>query len=140
MTKNPDFEHTQPLGSCNMNSTTNTPPYSVSTGAAFAAFNKLKGAENYVTRKQSMRTVLHSLRQRGLITGIVVAPVTVETVDETKAVEAFEVRRISAFMEISFRIADSAKSALGHTENPKAAWELLEKRFGATQQGYNSYS
>ena len=38
-------------------------------------------------------------------------------------------------MEISFRIADSAKSFLGSTEDPMAAWKSLEKRFSARQQG-----
>ena len=31
-------------------------------------------------------------------------------------------RQASALMEISFRIADSAKSFLGGTGDPKAAW------------------
>jgi len=35
----------------------------------------------------------------------------------------------------SLRIADSAKSILGDSEDPKVTWELLEKRFGAKQQG-----
>jgi len=34
---------------------------------------------------------------------------------------------MSAFMEISFRVADSAKNILGSTDNPKIEWELLEK-------------
>jgi hypothetical protein len=67
-----------------------------------------------------------------MVTGTVHAPVPADvgapTADETLAIEAFEVRRISAFMEISFRIADSAKTVL---EDPKVAWELLEKRHGA---------
>jgi len=41
-------------------------------------------------------------------------------------------------MEISFRIADSTKSVLGNIEDPKAAWESLEKRFGAKQHGLQS--
>ena len=41
-------------------------------------------------------------------------------------------------MEISFRIADSAKSFLGSTDDPNAAWKSLEKRFGAKQQGLQS--
>lgn len=35
-------------------------------------------------------------------------------------------------------IADSAKSILSSTEDPKAAWEALEKRFGGKQQGLQS--
>ena len=42
---------------------------------------------------------------------------------------------MSAFMEISFRVADSAKNVLRNTRDPVAAWEALEKRFGARQEG-----
>jgi len=38
-------------------------------------------------------------------------------------------------MEISFRVVDSAKDLLGNTRDPVAAWEALEKRFGARQEG-----
>ena len=41
-------------------------------------------------------------------------------------------------MEISFRIADSAKSFLGSTKDPMAAWKSLKKRFDAKQQGLQS--
>ena len=89
-----------------------------------------------------MRSILLSLRQWGLITGTVKAPTPVDnanpTASETSAIKAFEVRSVSAFMEISFRIADSAKLVLGDTRDPKAAWELLEKRFGAKQPGMQS--
>ena len=92
--------------------------------------------------KKNMRTVLLSLRQWGLISGTVTAPTPVDsnspTDEETSAIEAFEVRSISAFMEISFRIADSTKSVLGNIEDPKAAWELLGKCFGAKQHGLHS--
>ena len=37
-------------------------------------------------------------------------------------------------MEISFCIADSVKSVLGNTKDPKLTWELLEKHFGVKQQ------
>ena len=57
------------------------------------------------------------------------------TAAEVKACEAWEVQEISAFMEISFCIADSAKTVLGVTQSPKAAWEILERRFGAKQEG-----
>lgn len=36
----------------------------------------------------------------------------------------------STLMEISFCIADSAKSFLGSTEDPKTAWKSLKKHFG----------
>ena len=41
-------------------------------------------------------------------------------------------------MEISFHIADSAKSFLGSTEDPMAIWKSVEKRFDAKQQGLQS--
>ena len=89
-----------------------------------------------------MRTVLESLRQWDVVTGSITAPVPANvskpTADETTAIQAFSVRCISAFMEISFRIADSAKSILSNVNDPKTAWELLEKRFGAKQQGLQS--
>jgi len=120
-----------------MNAAQGTLPYSVSTGSAYTGFEKLQGAKNYTSWKKNMRTVLLSLQQWGLITGTVEAPTPADsanpTASETRAIRAFEVRSISAFMEISFRIADSAKSVLGNTKDPKAAWELLEKRFGASQ-------
>jgi len=43
-----------------------------------------------------------------------------------------------ATMEISFRVADSTKSVLGDTQNPKVAWDILAKRFGAKQEGLQS--
>jgi hypothetical protein len=65
----------------------------------------------------------------GMVTGTVQAPVASDvdapTADETCATEAFEVRRISVFMEISFRMADSVKTVLGNMEDPKVARELL---------------
>jgi gag-polypeptide of LTR copia-type len=113
-----------------------------STGSTFTAFDKLQGAKNYIPWKENMHTVLQSFRQWRMVTGTVQAPVPADedapTEDETLAIEAFEVRRISAFMEISFRIADSAKTVLGNMEDPKVAWELLEKRYGAKQQGLQS--
>jgi len=125
-----------------MSAAQDTLPYSVSTGSAYTAFGKLQGAKNYISWKKNMRTVLLSLRQWGLITGTVEAPTPADSDDpmasETGAIEVFEVRSISAYMEISFRIADSAKSVLGNIEGPKAAWELLEKRFGAKQHGLQS--
>jgi transposase InsO family protein len=41
-------------------------------------------------------------------------------------------------MEISFRVADSAKTVLGDTTDPKVAWDILAKRFGAKQEGLQS--
>ena len=79
---------------------------------------------------------LHSLRQVARLEGLhgmeeehawSMAPsgpqsppiLTTRRADE---IEAFETHQVSAFMVIFFRIADSAKSVLGSTEGPKAAW------------------
>ena len=74
-----------------------------------------------------------------MILGTVKAPIPADsakpTAGETSAIEAFEACIISAFMKISFRIADSTKSVLGNIEDPEAAWEVLEKRFSAKQHG-----
>ena len=108
-------------------------PYSVS--STFNEFNKLQGAKNYATWKGNMRILLISLRQWGVVAGTVVPSTPVDanhpTAEETKAKEAWEVREKRAFMEIYFRIANSAKNVLGDTQDPKVAWEILEKRFAA---------
>lgn len=112
-------------------------PYSTSSGSAYSAFDKLQGTRNYVAWKNRMRTVLLSLRQWGVVSGSIVAPTPVDeknmTPAEVKAQEAWEVREVSAFMEISFRISDSALNVLGDTQNPKVAWGILEKCFGPKQ-------
>ena len=122
----------------NMSSTHEVLPYSVSSGSAYSIFDKLQGAKNYVAWKRNMRTMLMSLRQWGIVSGSIVAPTPVDeknmTPAEVKAQEAWEVREISAFMEISFRIADSALNVLGDTQNPKVAWCILQKHFGAKQE------
>ena len=122
-----------------------TLPYSVSTGSAYTSFDKLQGANNYMSWKRNMRIVLLSPRQWGLITGTVKArPLQtvpnrrLERLYETNAIEAFEARSISAFVDIFIHIPDSAKSILGSIEDPKAAWELLENRFCAKQHGLQS--
>lgn len=120
-----------------MSSTHEVLPYSVSSGSAYGVFDKLQGAKNYVAWKNKMRIVLMSLRQWGVVSGSIVAPTPVDeknmTPAEVKAQEAWEVREISAFMEISLRIADSALNVLGDTQNPKVAWGILQEHFGAKQ-------
>ena len=117
-------------------------PFSVSSGSTFNAFDKLQGAKNYATWENNMCSVLLSLRQWDVVAGTVLSlrPADADhpTPEESKAQEAWEVREISAFMEISFRVANSAKSVLGDTQNPKVAWDILAKRFGAKQEGLQS--
>ena len=121
-----------------MSSTHEVLPYSVSSGSAYSIFDKLQGAKNFVTWKRNMRTMLRSLRQWGVVSGAIVAPTPVDeknmTPAEVKAQEAWKIREISAFMEISFRIADTALNVLGDTQNPKVAWEILQECFGAKQE------
>ncbi len=38
-------------------------------------------------------------------------------------------------MEISFRVADPAKTVFGNIQSQKDVWAALEKRFGARQEG-----
>ena len=87
----------------------------------------------------NMETVLLSLQQWSIIVGKITAPIPVDpnqlTATEVKAHKAWEIWEISAFMEISFHVADSAKTVLGVTWSPKAAWEILERCFGAKQEG-----
>ena len=117
-------------------------PYSVSTGSSFTAFKKLQGAQNYVKWHNNMVTVLMTLRQWGVVDKSITAPAPVDPANPTAAeiqeLADWEVRKTSAFMEISFRVADSAKNVLGNTRDPVAAWEALEKRFGARQEGIQS--
>lgn len=116
-----------------MASTQEALPYSVS--SSFNEFAKLQGAKNYATWKKRMRLILLSHRQWGVVAGTIVlsTPVDAEhpTEEETKAKEAWEVREKMAFMEISSRMTHFAKNVLGNTQNPKVAWGILEKRFGA---------
>ena len=115
-----------------MASTQEALPYSVS--STFNEFDKLQGAKNYFFWKQRMRLILLSLRQWNVVAGTIVPPTPVDaehpTEEETKAKEAWEVREKMAFMEISSRVARSAKNVLGNTQNPKVAWEILERHFG----------
>ena len=87
--------------------------------------------EGQLGQHQCLR--LHSLRQAArpeehawsLARAPVPSILTTRRAGETSAIQAFETHQVSAFMEISFRIADSAKSVLGSTEGPKAAWGSL---------------
>ena len=89
-----------------------------------------------------MRTVLQSLLQWCVVAEPVVPPGPVDAnysiADEIKVDDAWDVRKISAPMEVSPRVADSAKHVLGDTLSAKALWELLEKRFSAKQEGLQS--
>jgi hypothetical protein len=125
-----------------MSSTHEVLPYSVSSGSAFNAFNKLQGTKNYVTWMNNMCTVLMSLCQWDVVDGTDQAPTPADknspTPTETKEMAVWKVRSILAFMEISFQVADSAKTILGGTRNPKVTWDLLAKQFSAKQEGLQS--
>jgi len=69
--------------------------------------------------EKNTHTVL-SLRQWGLITkALTPADSANPAASYTSAIEGFELCSISAFMGISFGIADPSKSVLGNTEVPK---------------------
>jgi len=117
-------------------------PYSVSTGSSFTAFKKLQGTQNYVKWHNNMVTVLMTLQQWGVVDKSITAPAPVDPANpmaaEIQELADWEVRKMSVFMEISFQVADSVKNVLGNTRNPVAAWEALEKHFGARQEGIQS--
>ena len=48
---------------------------------------------------------------------------------------AYDLRAISAYQEIKYRVGDTAKSVLGKSRDPKTVWDILEKRFGSRQEG-----
>ena len=125
-----------------MSTTTTTLPYSVSTGSAFSAFDKLQGIKNCAHWKMNMHTVLLALWQWGMVDGMIKRPDPVDKdnlmPDEVTAMEVWDLRAISGFMEISFRVADSAKNVLGSSQSPKDAWEALERHFGAWKEGIQS--
>src|SRR5882757_8923112 len=118
---------------------TTTLPYSVSTGSAFNAFDKLHGIKNYADWRDNMQTMLMSLRQWGLIAGSVTRPVPADatniTPQEVTDIDAFDLRAISAYQEIKYRVGDTAKSVLGKSRDPKTVWDILERRFGSRQEG-----
>ena len=108
----------------------------------YNGFNKLQGVRNYVIWKSNMRTVLLSLRQWGMVDGLVAQPVPA-VVDyampaEVTAMEAWDLRVPSAFPEISFRVGDSVKGVLGSSQSPKDAWDALAWNFRAGQEGIQS--
>ena len=117
-------------------------PYSVSSGLAYSAFEKLQGSKNYATWKNCMCTMLTTLSQWEVVTGAIVAPTPVAsnklTTEEVKENKAWIVCKTSAFMEISFHIADSALSVLDNIDNPKLAWETLARHFSTKQEGLQS--
>ena len=93
-------------------------PYFVSTGSAFSVFDK-----------QELHPEEHAHR-------LTLSPPIGRV--EISAIEAFEVTRSSASMEITFRVADSAKSVLADTDDPKVVSKLLEKCFGAKLESLQS--
>src|SRR5258706_13059525 len=91
-----------------------TLPYSVSTGSAFNAFDKLHGIKNYPDWRDNMQTMLMSLRQWGLIDRSVTRPVPLAadniTPQEATDIAAYDLRAISAYQEIKFRVGDTTRS------------------------------
>jgi len=93
-------------------------------------------------RRRSLHSinVLESLDQWEVVSGAVVAPAPLDkdnpASDEIAAMRAFAKRRVSAFMEISFRVANSVRPVIDEEErDPVAAWRILERRFGAQREG-----
>jgi len=93
-------------------------------------------------RRRSLHSinVLESLDQWEVVSGAVVAPAPLDkdnpASDEIAAMRVFAKRRVSAFMEISFRVANSVRPVIDEEErDPVAAWRILERRFGAQREG-----
>ena len=76
-----------------------------------------------------MRTIVRARSARSgarVVTGEVTAPVPVgPTAPTATNLSEIEVREVSAFMEISFRIADGARTVRGDIQNHKYAWDAL---------------
>ena len=125
-----------------MSSSSKVLPYSVSSGLAYSTFEKLHRSKNYATWKNCMCTMLITLSQWEVVTGAIIAPTPVAsnklTMEEVKENKAWIVHKTSAFMEISFCIADSALSILDDINNPKLAWETLVRHFSTKQEGLQS--
>lgn len=120
--------------------------YLLSSGSSFSSFDKLAGHKNYLAWKDNMTTMLMSLNQWGMVSGeIVRPPVTTgtdgtetPTPEEKKKLTAYNLRAIRVFAEISYRVSDTAKTVIASTRDPKRAWELLQKNYGAKQEGLQS--
>jgi hypothetical protein len=120
-------------------STSSVLPYSVSTGSAFNAFEKLQGTKNYVDWRVNMETMLLSLQQWGLVDGSVKRPQPADTnnitSDEIKEIAAYDLCMISAYQEIHYQIGDAAKNVVGTSHDPKDIWDTLKHRYGSQQEG-----
>lgn len=66
--------------------------------------------------------------------GTVVRPVLANpdnaTMNEALYMEAWDLKAISAFMEISFKAVGKVKSVLGNTRSRKIAWDAPEHETG----------
>ena len=75
----------------------------------------------------------------GLIDGLVrrLVPLVADNVSaqETTDMAAYDLRAISAYQQIRYRVGDMAKSVLGKSRDPKTVWHILENRFGSRQEG-----
>ena len=72
--------------------------------------------------------MLMSLWQWCLIDRSVVRPVPNSlTVQEIADMAAFDLRSISAYQEIKYRVGDTAKLVLGKSRDPKTLWDILER-------------
>ena len=122
--------------------TTSTLPYSISTSSAFNAFKKLQGVKNYADWKDNMHIMLLSLWQWGIVDGSIARPVPINdqaiTNNKTAMMEAWDLRAVSAYMEIKYHLAITAKAVLMKSQDLKVVWDMLEKQFGSCQEGLQS--
>ena len=119
-----------------------TLPYSVSSSSAFSAFDKLQGIKNYVNWKTNMHTVLLSLQQWGMVDGMIAWPVLADrgnvTPDEAMAIEAWDLRAISAYSRPSsqsFRCPNGMEAAQSsHTATTWSTYTHNSEMPAATSQ------
>jgi len=85
--------------------------YSVSSGSAYTAFDKLEGTKNYIAWKNNMHTILQLPCQWGLVMGTVIAPAPLDkdkpTAEGAKALEGTSGRSL-----LSWRFPSASQTPL----------------------------
>jgi hypothetical protein len=113
-------------------------PYAYSTGNAFAAFAKFNG-KNYFAWREKMVTQRRALGQWMVVNGTTRAPVPATighpTPDETRQMEAWELRAARAYAEMALRVEDGYGGVISNITDPHEAWTALERGYGSQQSG-----
>ena len=102
--------------------------YLTTTGNGFSTFAKLT-RENYYQWQQNMTTLLHGLNQYEMVDGTLTAPT------EPSLLAAYRLRAARAYMEIALRIEPEWKQPINGIQDPKQAWDKLNKTYGTALDG-----